>query len=118
MASTSREGAVMAISTSWRARLPRPIRLMGSSTMKWRLISVLSLAVAAAWLAGIVVLAQQEPPTFRGGINLVSLNVVVKDGKGRTIRDLQGGDFEVLDQGRAVRLTDFRVDDDPVSLAV
>jgi len=86
--------------------------------MKWRLISVLSLAAAAAWLAGIAVLAYQEPPTFRGGVNLVSLNVVVKDAKGRAIRDLRGGDFEVLDQGRVVRLTDFRMDDDPVSVAV
>jgi VWFA-related protein len=88
------------------------------SGMRGRLISVLSLVAATVWLAGDIALARQDPPTFRGGINLVSLNVVVKDSRGRAIRDLAGGDFEVLDQGRAVRLTDFRVDDDPVSLAV
>lgn len=85
--------------------------------MRSRLISVLSWAVAVVCLAGGAVVAQ-EPPTFRGGINLVSLNVVVKDSHGRAIRDLSGRDFEVFDQGRSVRLSDFRVDDDPVSVAV
>ncbi len=82
-----------------------------------RLISVLLLVVAGICLGGVIA-SGQEPPTFRGGINLVSLNVVVRDSHGRAIRDLSGADFEVFDQGRAVRLADFRVDDDPVSLAV
>jgi len=86
--------------------------------MRSRPISVLSVVVAVVCLAGPVLVARQEPPTFHGGINLVSLNVVVKDSHGRAIRDLAGGDFEVFDQGRAVRLSDFRLDDDPVSLAV
>ena len=86
--------------------------------MRARLISVLSLVATVLWPAGHMVMARQGPPTFRGGINLVSLNVVVKDSRGRVIRDLAGRDFEVLDQGRAVRLTDFRVSDDPVSIAV
>ena len=86
--------------------------------MRLRSISVLSLTVAVVCLAGAVLTARQEPPTFRGGINLVSLNVVVKDSRGRAIRDLSGRDFEIYDGGRAVRLADFRVDDDPVSVAV
>ncbi|HEX5068616.1 MAG TPA: VWA domain-containing protein [Vicinamibacterales bacterium] len=86
--------------------------------MRVRPISVLSLVAAAICLTGVAVRARQEPPTFRGGINLVSLNVVVKDSRGRAIRNLSGGDFEVFDQGKPVRLADFRVDDDPVSLAV
>jgi len=85
--------------------------------LRLRVISILSLVGAVA-LAGGVVRARQGPPTFHGGINLVSLNVVVKDSHGRAIRNLSGGDFEIFDQGRAVRLSDFRVDDDPVSIAV
>jgi len=83
-----------------------------------RLIAVLSLTVAVGWPAVGTVSARQDPPTFRGGINLVSLNVVVKDSRGRVIRDLTGADFEVRDQGRTVRLADFRVSDDPISVAV
>jgi Ca-activated chloride channel family protein len=87
-------------------------------SMKSQVISVLSLVAAIAWPVGGGVMARQGPPTFRGGVNLVSLNVVVKDSRGRPIRDLAGGDFEVLDQGRTTKITDFRVDDDPISVAV
>ncbi len=90
--------------------------MLGSK--KLHLLSILSLVAMAAWLAASPVQARQDPPTFHGGVNLVSLNVVVKDNRGRAIRDLAGGDFEVLDQGRSVRLTDFRMDDDAVSVAV
>src|SRR5436853_3322817 len=89
-----------------------------SGSKRSHLLSILSLTALAAWLAASPVLARQDPPTFRGGVSLVSLNVVVKDSRGRTIRDLAGADFEVLDQGRTVRLADFRMDDDAVSIAV
>lgn len=77
------------------------------------------MAVAGAWLACGIVIARQDPqPTFRGGVNAVSLNVVVKDSRGRAIRNLAGADFQVFDQGRAVQLSDFRLGEGPVSVAI
>jgi Ca-activated chloride channel homolog len=46
------------------------------------------------------------------------LNVVVRDGHGRAITGLAGTDFEVLDAGRAVSLSDFRVGEEPISIAI
>ena len=81
----------------------------------------LTAAVVAAGLSiasGIVTAGQLPGPTFRSGISGVSLNVIVKDNRGRPIRDLVGADFQVFDQGRAVRIDDFRVGEEPVSIAL
>jgi Ca-activated chloride channel homolog len=60
----------------------------------------------------------QEPATFRAGASRVMLNVVVKDGRGRPIKDLLLKDFQVLDEGRAVDVHDFRTGIEPVSIAL
>ena len=60
------------------------------------------MVAAGLWLASGSLTAGQDRPTFHGGINAVSLNVVVKDDRGRAIKDLVGADFQVFDQGRAV----------------
>jgi VWFA-related protein len=62
--------------------------------------------------------AQDSRPVFRTGVSQVSLNIVVKDRRGRPISDLLLKDFEVFDQGRPVPLRDFRSGVEPVSIAV
>src|SRR5436190_3840834 len=51
----------------------------------------------------------QEPiqPTFKGGVDLVTLRAVVRDGRGRPVTDLQQADFQLLDRGVARRITTF-----------
>jgi Ca-activated chloride channel family protein len=66
----------------------------------------------------ILAAAQDQRPTFRAGTSRVSLNVVVKDHKGRPIRGLDRDEFEVFDQGRPVHIDDFRAGEEPVSLAL
>ena len=74
----------------------------------------LAMSVVATWP-----LAAQNPrPTFRAAVSRVTLNVVVRDGHGRSITGLAGTDFEVLDAGRAVSLSDFRVGEEPISIAI
>ena len=63
-------------------------------------------------------IAQVPHPTFRTGVSRVTLNVVVKDGRGRPITDLLRQDFQVFDQGRPVQLDDFRAGEEPVSIAL
>jgi Ca-activated chloride channel family protein len=74
----------------------------------------LAMSVAATWPTA----AQSPRVTFRAAVSRVTLNVVVRDGRGRAIKGLAGKDFEVLDAGRAVSLSDFRVGEEPVSLAI
>src|SRR4029079_8477754 len=65
-----------------------------------------------------ILTAGQAPPTFRAETNRVSLNVVVKDHRGRAISNLASRDFQVFDQGRAVSINDFRTGEEPVSVAI
>jgi Ca-activated chloride channel family protein len=60
---------------------------------------------AASWLVGLP--AQQSPPVFRGGIDLVNVAVTVTDRKGTLVTDLTADDFEVYEDGRKQAVTYF-----------
>jgi Ca-activated chloride channel family protein len=55
---------------------------------------------------------------FKAGVDLVRVAAVVRDHKGRFVQDLSARDFEVLENGREQRITDFRHDQSNVSVAV
>ena len=57
---------------------------------------------------GHVVLAQ---PTFRTGVELVSVTAVVSDGRGRPVRALTRDDFQVFDDGERRPVVEFWADD-------
>ncbi|HZT78076.1 MAG TPA: VWA domain-containing protein [Vicinamibacterales bacterium] len=61
-----------------------------------------------------------QPPgaTFKAGVDLVRVAAVVRDHKGRFVQDLNAKDFEVFEDGREQRITDFRRDLSNVSVAV
>lgn len=56
--------------------------------------------------------------TFKSAVDLVRVSAVVRDKKGRYVRDLTARDFNVLDDGRPRPIADFRTDVAGVSLAV
>ena len=56
--------------------------------------------------------------TFRGGVDLVTATVSVRDRKGRIIKDLKQADFEIIDSGVAREIRTFESGESPVSLAV
>jgi Ca-activated chloride channel family protein len=63
--------------------------------------------------------AQQQPTvTFKSGIDLVQISAVVRDKKGRFVRDLAARDFEVLDNGIPRKISDFRSDQSGVTVAL
>jgi len=82
-------------------------------------------AMLVAVAAGVeTVSAQQTQPsippvaTFRASVDLVRVSAVVRDRKGRFVRDLAVRDFEVLDGGEPRRIQEFRHDDSAVSIAL
>ena len=62
--------------------------------------------------------AQTPQVTFRAGVEVVTVNAAVRDGRGRVVRDLKKTDFEVIDAGIAREIRDFYSGDAPISLAV
>jgi Ca-activated chloride channel family protein len=62
---------------------------------------------------------QNQSPIFRSAVDLVSVSAIVRDRKGRFVRDLQRTDFEVLDTGRPARIVQFQsAETGPVSIAM
>lgn len=64
-------------------------------------------------------LQDPAPPKFRSSVEVVSVTAVVKDRKGRFVRDLSAEDFVVLEAGDHRRILDFRaVTDGPVKVGL
>jgi Ca-activated chloride channel family protein len=63
---------------------------------------------------------ERQPPvsTFKTGIDLVQVNAIVRDRKGRFVQNLSARDFEILDGGEARPISDFRHDLAGVSVAL
>jgi VWFA-related protein len=62
------------------------------------------------------VLAQAaSQPTFKSGVNLVEVDVVVTDRAGQPVRGLRQEDFEVTEDGKAVRVETFTAIDLPAA---
>ena len=60
-----------------------------------------------------------QAPTFKTSVSLVSVTAVVRDGKGRVVRNLQRKDFEIFEKGKARPILDFKASDQgPISLAI
>ena len=56
--------------------------------------------------------------SFKSAIDLVRVSAVVRDRRGRFVRDLTVSDFHVLDDGEQRAITNFRHDTSGVSIAV
>ena len=70
-------------------------------------------AVAAVGLAA----APQQPPSFRAGVELVSLNVTATEGT-RYVTDLTQNDFSVFEDGVKQEITFFTRSNLPIALAL
>lgn len=83
---------------------------------------VLLLALTATAAAGSAdAQSQVAPPagvTFKSGVDMVTVSAVVRDRKGRVVKNLTRADFELLDAGVPRTIKDFRPDQAAVSIAV
>ena len=62
--------------------------------------------------------APRQAPSFRAGVDVVSLNVTVTDGTSRYLTDLQDADFSVFEDGVKQEVTLFSRTNLPIALAV
>lgn len=59
-----------------------------------------------------------QKPTFRGGVDLVTVSVLVQDRNGRLVTNLSLLDFDVIDAGERRPIAEFRSEPTPMSIAV
>src|SRR5687768_15933824 len=71
------------------------------------MVRLMRLALLVALASSAVVAAELVQPTFRTGVDLVTLGVTTVDKKGNLITDLTQDDFEVFEDGKPQRLTHF-----------
>src|SRR5262245_19333243 len=84
------------------------------------------LFLAATLMVGTYVSAtqQQSPapnvrvPSFRSSVDLVRVNAIVRDRRGRFVQNLAAKDFEVLDNGEPQRITDLQYEKPGISVAL
>jgi Ca-activated chloride channel homolog len=69
-------------------------------------------------LGGRASAAQQDPPVFRGGVDLVRVSAVVRDQRGRFVQNLTARDFQVLEDGRPRPISDFQHGTTGISVAL
>src|SRR5438034_8877453 len=50
-----------------------------------------------------------QPPVFRTGINFVRVDVIISDKQGNAVADLQQGDFDVTEDGKAQKIETFKL---------
>jgi Ca-activated chloride channel family protein len=61
---------------------------------------------------------QPTGPTFKGGVDLVTIRAIVRDPKGRPVTSLTRDDFELLDNGTPHPVLAVEQDNGPVGLAL
>ena len=82
------------------------------------LLSIALLAVLLAPAAGAQDAAPQARPTFKAGVDLVSVAAVVRDRKGRFVRNLKKDDFVLMEGSHKRDIVEFHAEEDaPVRVA-
>lgn len=87
--------------------------------------AVLAAALGGVFALGLAPLAAQQPgassgqqPSFRAGVDVVSLNVTVTDAAGRYATGLEAEDFSVFEDGVKQDITFFSRTNMPIALAL
>lgn len=72
----------------------------GTDMTGQKYFAFLAVMVGAAAIAVPSAGQQADTPTFRSGVQLVEVDVIVTDGEGKPVRDLALEDFEIVEDGR------------------
>ena len=74
-----------------------------------RLPAAIALGVLTSGLVGLIARQTQSPPVFRTGTTAVLLDIVVRDRRGRPVRDLRPDEITVLEDGAPREVKSFRL---------
>src|SRR5262245_60820670 len=96
---------------------------------RWKVASGFLAAAIALWATTVAAQTSSRPPsqadmpgdqqpTFRAGIDLVTIRAVVRDGKGRPVQGLGLKDFTLVDNGEARKPTAVEHDNGPIGVAL
>ncbi len=77
-------------------------------------LAFIALATGLAWAAAPSALQQDTTPTFRSGVQLVEVDVVVTDRQGKPVRDLTRDDFEIVEDNRRQQIRTLSLVDVPI----
>jgi Ca-activated chloride channel homolog len=91
-----------------------------------RMVVLLTLLVSAAGHSASVIAqeparsdaAPQPTITFKSGVEAVTVSAIVRNQRGKVIKNLQKQDFELIDSGVAAQINDFYFGDAAVSVGV
>ncbi len=86
--------------------------------MRYLATVIIVLVAGGLWPTAAQPGPEPQQPTFRAGVDLVTVTVVVQDRQGRPVAGLTQSDFELFDAGQPCGIVDFRSDPAPVSVAV
>jgi VWFA-related protein len=79
-----------------------------------RVVRVLSIAALALWVSfPSARQSVQRRPSFRAGVELIYVNVVVRDGSGNIVRNLKKEDFTLVEDDKAQAITAFDFEEVP-----
>jgi Ca-activated chloride channel homolog len=78
----------------------------------------LTFVVVLLSVVGLIVRLSAQQPSFRAGVDIVSLNVTVTDAAAHYITDLEEGDFLVFEDGIKQNVTFFSRRQSPIALSL
>jgi Ca-activated chloride channel homolog len=91
---------------------------MRKSVMTRGSLLLLAFATALPNLASAQDVAAPQAPSFKAGVEMVTVAATVRDRKGRLVKGLTSQDFEVFDAGERRAIRDFRSEPTAVSVAI
>ena len=79
-----------------------------------RLVAGLAVTAVILWTAYPAAQTAQRRPSFRAGVELIYVNVIVRDGDGNIVRNLKSEDFALTEDGKPQSITAFDFEEVPV----
>lgn len=99
--------------------MPQPSRRRIPAATAGVLVAALVVALGLQTRAGLAQdQAEDQAPSFRAAVDLVSLNITVMNGKGQYITDVNAEEFQVFEDGVYQDLTLFNRTDLPIALSL
>ena len=70
---------------------------------------MLHVRLCLALIASVIGVLHAQQPTFRGGVTLVTTDVIPRDNNGRFVADLKKEEFTILEDGQPQQITSFQM---------